>query len=445
METVIQRLMTVALSALVCVAAAAQVKIDLNESYKGGTVEVTGQSAPADDGSVVVTITVTPDFGYKIAKSDLLVVPTYSPSVTRSDEPVVAEPLQLSGDDPEDLTEKRDYTFTVPKDLGAWVKEANFREADIQNDISGDAASSVTWKLDVESGVMTISGTGRTKDFAADDKMPWAAAKDKVVSVVIEKGVTALGANLLAGCTGLVSVKIENNAQLLSLGAGAFPANEGLQIDVPGNLYNACLADEGWSGLPVVSANKVTLAGVSFAAGNQYSAFVSAEALMVPSVLKAYVVSGVSGTSLSLTEVTTLSPGVPVLLYGNGQQGSEFYTAADTDGAKAAPSSLLQAAPEGGREVKLGEVYILHNDVFYYAQAGTIPAGGIYLTVPEPAKSRAYYALGTRGTTAIALPQSPAARASSASAWYTLDGRRLSGQPVRKGIYLRDGKKVIVR
>ncbi len=34
---------------------------------------------------------------------------------------------------------------------------------------------------------------------------------------------------------------------------------------------------------------------------------------------------------------------------------------------------------------------------------------------------------------------------SSLSAWYDLSGRRLSGKPVQKGIYVNSGKKIIVK
>jgi hypothetical protein len=30
-------------------------------------------------------------------------------------------------------------------------------------------------------------------------------------------------------------------------------------------------------------------------------------------------------------------------------------------------------------------------------------------------------------------------------AWYTLDGRKLSGKPTQKGIYVNSGKKVLVK
>lgn len=33
----------------------------------------------------------------------------------------------------------------------------------------------------------------------------------------------------------------------------------------------------------------------------------------------------------------------------------------------------------------------------------------------------------------------------NADVWYTIDGCRLSGKPVRKGVYLNNGKKVVVK
>jgi hypothetical protein len=29
--------------------------------------------------------------------------------------------------------------------------------------------------------------------------------------------------------------------------------------------------------------------------------------------------------------------------------------------------------------------------------------------------------------------------------WYTLDGKRLDGKPSQKGLYLRNGKKVVIK
>ena len=34
---------------------------------------------------------------------------------------------------------------------------------------------------------------------------------------------------------------------------------------------------------------------------------------------------------------------------------------------------------------------------------------------------------------------------SSSDAWYTLDGRKLSGEPTKKGMYIVNGKKVVIK
>ena len=30
-------------------------------------------------------------------------------------------------------------------------------------------------------------------------------------------------------------------------------------------------------------------------------------------------------------------------------------------------------------------------------------------------------------------------------AWYTLDGRKLQGKPTQRGIYIKDGKKMLIK
>ena len=48
------------------------------------------------------------------------------------------------------------------------------------------------------------------------------------------------------------------------------------------------------------------------------------------------------------------------------------------------------------------------------------------------------------GTTGISEP--PALKSQTSTPfWYTLDGRRLSGEPTRKGIYLNNGRKVVIK
>jgi hypothetical protein len=461
MKKVMKRIWMMALLTIVSTVAMAQeegdtppvveekpaVQVDLNDSYAGGKIEVTGKEYADDEsGNVVVTITVTPDEGYYIAKGDITVVLTRSGEQvsTRDGEPSFAEPLKLGGEEPEELTGKRDYTFTVPAGFGAWVKEATFHEVEIvKDDDISDADSEIEWAL--EEGVLTISGTGGTKDFdTKDGVVPW--NPEEVTNIVIGKGVTSLGASLFAGCTNLKSITIENAESVLELGESAIP--EGVEIDVHGNLFNEYMITEGWNDLSIVSSDAVQIEGFKFSADNGYDTFVSDKAVVVPSVLKAYTITGINEKGLVLTEVKRIAAGEPVLVFTDERKISDFYTveAGEVEGDS---KNLLKVAPEGGQEVKLGEVYLLYNDVFYYSQAGTISEGGVYLTQPTSEeslqKTRSYYILGTRGdTTGIAAAQRMDGTQGS-SAWYGLDGRRYDTIPTRKGIYIKDGRKVVIK
>lgn len=83
----------------------------------GGTVTVDKATATAGE---TVTITVTPDAGYQIAKSDIVAEATIDPGNAqapglKADGPQVGYKIELQGDDPADLRTERTYTFTMPE------------------------------------------------------------------------------------------------------------------------------------------------------------------------------------------------------------------------------------------------------------------------------------------------------------------------------------------
>lgn len=453
MKKVMNRIWMLAVLTIVSMAATAQVKVDLNESYTGGSISA-NQADPAEDGSVLVTLTVAPADGYYIAKKDIQVVSTVAPGGTRA--PEVVGDIELSGDDPEDLTKLRYYTFTVKAGLGAWVKEANFHVVEVQpepgpepqeptNDISAEG-SNVTWTYDTDNSTMTITGEGSTVDFGGESD-PWASVRAQVTSVVIEKGVTSLGANIFAGCTSLTSIRIDNANQVLKMGEGAIPTNEGLKINVPGNLLTEYNITDGWKDFTMGSENAVRMDNIKFSASNEFDTFAASETIVVPSVLKAYAITGINETKLSLTEVKVITSGMAVLVFNEKEIPSDvtIYTA-PTNEEPSRTTSLLKVAQDegnGGHEVKLGDAYILYNDVFYYSQAGVIPTGNVYLQATSEMRTRGSYSLHGNDTTAIAPIYIN--KVEPHTAWYTLDGRQLPAAPTSKGIYIKDGKKVVIK
>ena len=88
--------------------------------------------------------------------------------------------------------------------------------------VSGDCGavgSNVTWSLDTEAGVLTISGTGAMTDYAYNSS-PWVSYRSSVKAVTIDSGVTTIGKYAFYGCTGLTSVTIPDS--VTSIGSGAF-------------------------------------------------------------------------------------------------------------------------------------------------------------------------------------------------------------------------------
>ena len=485
-------------------AAEPQVKVDFSEPFTGGEVKASVGTPSEEDGSVVVTLTVTPASGYYITKEDIVVVATYplpQKQDTRADgdgeetkQTVIAGLLELTGDEPEDLTKERDYYFTLQEGLGAWVQEANFRAI-----ASSGKIGEIKWELtEIEQEesdnklVLTLEGEGSvTLD---DGTAPWAMRASEITDVVVSKGVTELGDGLLSGCTSLENMEIQNNADVVTLGADAIPDNEKLAVDVPGNLMNMYQITEGWKDLKdkIGSKNAVAMAGVKFVEDrNQYDVYVAEKDLMVPAGVTAYDIIGIQGNQILIEEQKILPKGKPMLLYSrdiktdDDVETDDLFTAVveqlsktrageggndegeiDEDPVIKCALKVVEYDPDKkekdqGKEVKLGEVYLLYNDVFYLSQAGVIPVGGIYLEITneeeegeqnpqkDPAvKTRMFLTIGapTDGTpTAIESSMVNGQWSMLKDKWFDLSGRQLNGKPTAKGIYVNSGRKVVIR
>ena len=183
---------------------------------------------------------------------------------------------------------------------------------------------------------------------------------------------------------------------------------------------------------------------------------------------------------------------------GNGNYWSTFYNASATQGFTAdANTTVYKAALNGtssvtltevaGREIPAGQAVILKssaasitltpatttatlsgNDLkggttvtdgyvaytlsrggegsgtlgFYKYSGTTLDGSKAHLEILSSAGSRSFIGFGDDNTTGIELP---ALADDEAAEWYSLDGRRLSGKPARKGIYVKNGQKYIIK
>lgn len=84
--------------------------------------------------------------------------------------------------------------------------------------------------------------------------------------------------------------------------------------------------------------------------------------------------------------------------------------------------------------------YVYDNDAFRLQSTGTIAANEAYLSLPTSDTDKINVTLG--GTTGI---KGIAADNEDNGAWYTLDGVKVNEKPTAKGLYIHNGKKVIVK
>ena len=99
----------------------------------------------------------------------------------------------------------------------AWAAEG---EAKSGNCGVGGNENSVKWAFDDESGTLTISGSGRIKDYSYPNTTPWYGHIKNIKSVIIESGVTYIGYNVFPNCTSLESITIPEG--VTSIGYSAF-------------------------------------------------------------------------------------------------------------------------------------------------------------------------------------------------------------------------------
>ena len=83
--------------------------------------------------------------------------------------------------------------------------------------------------------------------------------------------------------------------------------------------------------------------------------------------------------------------------------------------------------------------YVYYDGGFWPLSTGTIAANKAYLSLPTASNAKIDVSLG--GATGI---EDIAADNEDHGAWYTLDGVKVNGKPTAKGLYIHNGKKVIV-
>jgi hypothetical protein len=101
----------------------------------------------------------------------------------------------------------------------------------------------------------------------------------------------------------------------------------------------------------------------------------------------------------------------------------------------------------GSESFSLMEIYLLYFNEFVLNMPGSLAAGKIYMVNPNnaPAPAPARLVIKWQQDTGIKDTSLIDKGRETNDKWYALDGRRLNGKPAMKGLYIKNGQKVVVK
>ena len=160
---------------------------------------------------------------------------------------------------------------------------------------------------------------------------------------------------------------------------------------------------------------------------------------------------------MTLSELDYIPENKPVLVYSPNyshcQINNDYYFTAHTAGSPTEPcanfkgettaKTLNQLKTDNDAEA----IYVLRGNYFVRATSGELPARHCYIYKPTGVSlAPAILSISIDdNTTNIDMQTDSTNDSITNSNWYTLDGRKLDERPTKKGVYINNGKKVVVK
>ena len=239
------------------------------------------------------------------------------------------------------------------------------------------------------------------------------------------------------------------NAKLEAKGTGSGSVFVFAEPTDPDNIQTYVLNNDGLELTVNVGGNLNEI----FAANNNYGTFynTSTTTYAVPEGMKAYVITGADPKTGKVTtaETTVLPPNTPVLLEKGSAKAFTYIPA--ISGTAPSGNILLYTGNTDVKATEGSNLYVLYNDKFVKVTTDTrILSQKCYLDLSSLKSSgtRSYYDIdGSDGTTALREVRSEGVKGEKwdDGEWYTLQGRKFTTKPTKPGLYILNGKKIVVK
>ena len=167
----------------------------------------------------------------------------------------------------------------------------------------------------------------------------------------------------------------------------------------------------------------------------------------LPDGITAYTVTAINGNTVTTQELTYIPEGVPVLLLANTAIGG--FLVQDVSGQTlpegTVSGNLLKEVTDDSEHFDVKTIYLLYKNEFAYNKAGNLAKWKVYLDPTPVSPSRARLVIKWDTESGIDTSFLSPLNSQLPEKWYSFDGRRLNGKPTKKGLYIRNGQKVVIK
>ena len=188
--------------------------------------------------------------------------------------------------------------------------------------------------------------------------------------------------------------------------------------------------------------------------GEYRAAYVASHDWAIPegSNIEAWIATSVnpSVNVVQVKSVDYLPAGVPVVLTATENKSDGFIVypksdeTADLADSQKESNKLKVVTAENGITVNDKEKYVYSKGEFVLAFEGILSQGKIYIDRPANFSGARLFIVKDDDVTGISDISGDNNTRIIDDIWYSLDGRKLSGRPDQKGIYINNGRKIVV-
>ena len=171
--------------------------------------------------------------------------------------------------------------------------------------------------------------------------------------------------------------------------------------------------------------------------------------LKTPDGYQAHYVSAVSGTTVTAATVDYMPKSIPLLLHKTTATTTTFEVEEDVTNSFSTSTceNFVGVPSDGVMPVDKTPAYILMNNKFVaYETNSVIGANRCFLTAITAVAPAPVLGISTvEGTTSLGETLIVEDDDAVNEGWYDLQGRKLARKPTQKGVYIRNGKKVVIK